>query len=155
MQKLDYSPNLVNYQQIVVSSDKYSYFVMEYCNGGPLSTVMKSLFVQRSYMPDDKIYQLLSQVCNGFQVLEKYNIIHLDIKPDNILIHNGNFKISDFGFAKEAVEETQNQVCGTRQYLAPEYLNTGKADSKVDVYSLGIVLYQLMYGYFSHPYFTK
>ncbi len=77
------------------------------------------------------------------------NIIHRDIKPDNILIKNGIIKISDFGFSRYAIFEGQENFTngiGTPLYMSPQLLNNSKYTSKCDVWSVGVVLYQMLYG---------
>lgn len=84
----------------------------------------------------------------AFKVLSRSNIMHRDIKPDNILIHNGNIKIADFGFCKPL--ENQNDMVqtmlGSPIYMAPEVIKGEVYTNKADIWSLGVVLYQMIYG---------
>ena len=72
------------------------YFVYEYCNGGTLDKLMQ----REGSFSEKKALTYLRQIVEAFKVLSRSNIMHRDIKPDNILIHNGNIKIADFGFCK-------------------------------------------------------
>lgn len=80
------------------------------------------------------------------KTLLKNNIIHRDIKTANIFIHNDTFKIGDFGFATDNL--TDMPKLGTPLYMAPELLNAKPYTQKVDVWSLGVILYQLLLGDF-------
>lgn len=90
----------------------------------------------------------MKQFCDGYKVLYDRSIVHRDIKPENILIHNGNYKISDFGLAKfmENVDIIENMSSkGTPLYMAPELHLEKEGSSKVDVFSLGIILYRMAF----------
>ena len=75
------------------------------------------------------------------------NIIHRDIKPENILLHNGIVKLADFGFCKplKPGKCTKTRV-GSPIYMAPEILNAKPYDNRCDIYSMGVMLYELLYG---------
>lgn len=98
--------------------------------------------------PSDKgiVLKLGIDMCNALCVCEKYNIIHRDIKPANIFVSDaGDFKLGDFGVAKIVERTTTRSVgVGTSEYMAPEVIyGNGKYSSNVDIYSLGVVLYQM------------
>ena len=116
--------------------------IFEYLQGGSLlERIMKK-----------KIYNeleaaiLIRNLLELLEYLEKSNIIHRDIKPENIMLkyldNNCDVKLIDFGLVFS--EDNQNQIaCGTPGYLAPEILNGSQYNSKIDIYSVGIVLYCL------------
>lgn len=84
-------------------------------------------------------------------------MVHRDIKPENILVHNGIIKIADFGFSLKVNHHNLNQnmsAKGTPLYIAPEIQEGGEANSKVDVFSLGIVLYRLAFNGV-HPFYDE
>lgn len=92
------------------------------------------------------VIKLGIDICKALELCQKYNIIHRDIKPDNIFVNdNGDFKLGDFGIAR-TVEKTQGEMSkkGTYNYMAPEVYRGEEYGFSVDIYSLGIVLYRLL-----------
>jgi len=96
-------------------------------------------------------YQIIKGICLGLHYLHERHIIHLDLKPDNILLDDGMVpKIADFGLSRLLGEEksrtiTQTKI-GTRGYMAPEYLDDGEITVKSDIYSLGVIIRHLVKG---------
>lgn len=79
--------------------------------------------------------------------MEKKNIIHRDIKPENILIHNGKIVLADFGFCQEIQPNKKYyKRIGSPLYMAPEMLNSLAYNNKADLYSLGVALYEMLFG---------
>jgi serine/threonine-protein kinase ULK/ATG1 len=98
----------------------------------------------------------LKQICNGFKEVHKKNIIHRDVKPANFLIHNNVVKIADFGFARVVDSVDESAVLtflGSPLYMAPQVLAKQKFSSKCDVWSLGVTIYEILYG--RTPYTAK
>lgn len=96
-----------------------------------------------------KAVVFLKQIINGFKALHEKNIIHRDFKNDNILLNEEQVKIADFGFARQFnsnVSKTYSQV-GTPITMAPEVHEGSSYGLKADVWSLGVVFYELIYGY--------
>lgn len=82
--------------------------------------------------------------------MHEHKIIHRDLKPENLLVSDkGNIKISDFGWAaiKEGVDSMKNTFCGTFDYMAPEILENKPYNEKVDVWALGVLLFELTQGF--------
>lgn len=99
-------------------------------------------------MSEKEIIKLGIDICSALEVCHQKNIIHRDIKPANLFVSpNGDFKIGDFGVAKE-LEKTSGAMStkGTYYYMAPEVAHSQRYDATVDIYSLGIVLYMLLNG---------
>ena len=100
----------------VLSTTNNTYIVQEFCNGGDLADFLK----KRKTIKESEAIKVLKNLLSGFQVLIKKGIIHRDLKPANILIHNDEFKIADFGFAKN-VENFRREVLtstlGTPLYI--------------------------------------
>ena len=123
---------------------KKLYLVLEYCNSGNILQYIRSS--DHTY---DQSY--ITQIIEGMKYLYKQNIIHRDIKPENILIHNHIIKICDFGLSKSMyLNNIQNSICGSPNYIAPELFTNKKYSRKSDIWSLGIILYEIIYK--THPY---
>lgn len=91
------------------------------------------------------VIQMGIDICRALELCEKRNIIHRDIKPANIFISdNDDFKLGDFGIARTVTESTVGTVAGTYTYMAPEIYFNGSYNSNIDIYSLGLVLYQYL-----------
>ena len=109
-----------------------------------LLTSLNDHMLAHTYSSTDIIH-LGINICEALELCQKYNIIHRDIKPDNIFVTDlGNYKLGDFGIARQ-LERTMSNMStkGTFNYMAPEVYKQLKYDSSVDLYSLGIVLYRL------------
>lgn len=78
--------------------------------------------------------------------MREHSIIHRDLKPSNILIHNGVYKLADFGFCKPIKNDVTATMLGSPIYMAPEVLRGLTYNSKADIWSLGAVLYELLIG---------
>jgi serine/threonine protein kinase len=139
-------PNIITfYQEIYDHSDIY--LVFEYCNNGHLGN-----YIETKSKEND--YKFLVEILYGLEYLFLNNITHRDIKPQNILIKDNQIKISDFGFAKNCSEDDLlGTFCGSPLYMAPELFQMSSYTSKSDIWSLGVILYELIVK--SHPYPSK
>ncbi len=114
----------------------------------------------RKYLlSDDEIHTFLSQFCEGYKALLAEGVIHRDIKPENVMISDGIFKIADFGLAKfvkpeEASINANLSSKGTPLYMAPELYFEKAGSNKVDVFSLGLVLYRMAFRGV-HPFYDE
>lgn len=97
----------------------------------------------------------VGQICAGFSELVRKGVIHRDLKPQNLMLAQGKVKIGDFGFAKCILTQKQllTSLVGSPIYMAPQILKGEKYTSKCDVWSLGIIFYQFLYGRF--PWFSQ
>lgn len=149
MEKLKSASNIVTIEDSKVEKNANGigytiYIKME------LLTSMDYLLMNHMLNPDD-IATIANDVCAALIACEQLNIVHRDIKPANIFINEfGTFKLGDFGVARQMQNERTNMTqIGTSQYMAPELYSGIKADKRVDIYSLGIMLYRLAnYGCF-------
>ncbi len=127
-----------------------SFITMEYVEG----VTLKKLQAMVESLPLNKTLKIIYQCCQGLDYAHKKGIIHRDIKPSNIMISKQNVvKIMDFGLAKSPGEETltdAGSISGTIMYMSPEQLQGKKLAPTTDIYSLGIVLYELAAG--KHPF---
>jgi beta-lactam-binding protein with PASTA domain/tRNA A-37 threonylcarbamoyl transferase component Bud32 len=138
------SANIVNIFDWGEQGDTY-FIVMEYVRG----TDLKTLLDQRGPLPAEKAADYGAQVCSALSVAHGYGIIHRDIKPQNlILTGDGTVKVTDFGIARAGnTNMTQTgSVLGTAYYLSPEQAQGRELTPASDLYSLGIVLYELTTG---------
>lgn len=149
--------NIINY----IIKDNTAYLILEYCNYGDLTNLWTTNEERASGLPLDITQSIFKQIVDGFLYLKSVDpsIIHRDIKLENILLHkkkNGELvaKIADFGFCLFGETEAINMtVCGSPMYMAPElFLCDRVYNDKIDIWSLGIILYKMHYGYNKHPF---
>jgi len=138
-------PNVVSVYDVGQDDDTH-YIVMEYIEGQTL----KDLINQHGALPIEEAIRIAVQVCDALEHAHQNKIIHRDIKPHNILIgNNGRVKVTDFGIARAATSATithTNSVLGSVHYFSPEQARGGFTAEKSDIYSLGIVLYEMVTG---------
>ncbi|MEF7561862.1 Stk1 family PASTA domain-containing Ser/Thr kinase [Bacillus infantis] len=138
-------PNIVSIYD-VGEEDSIYYIVMEYVEGQTL----KQYIQQHSPVPVDTALDIMKQLLSAISHAHQHHIVHRDIKPHNILVDRlGNVKITDFGIAmalsSTSITQT-NSVLGSVHYLSPEQARGGMANKKSDIYSLGIVMFELLTG---------
>lgn len=128
------------------------YLILEYLKDGDLESILRKTKLKRVDETTAVFY--LKQILNGFQELRNYKIFHRDIKLANLFLDENRLVIGDFGFAKSGVDQTTT-ILGTPLTMAPELLlNTEKVvkyNSKSDIWSIGVVFYQLLFGQFPFP----
>ena len=122
------------------------FIVMEYVEGDGLDAVL----AREGRLPPDRVLALAGQACTALQYAHEHGVIHRDVKPANFLLRrDGLLKVADFGIARPA-QSTQltqvGKVLGTLNYLSPEQARGEDVGPQSDVYSLGIVLYELLTG---------
>jgi len=138
-------PNIVSIYD-VGQEDEVHYLVMEYVEGDNL----KNLIRGQGALAPERAIQIARQISEALQHAHENNIVHRDVKPQNILItRGGRAKLTDFGIAREATTATLTQtdtIVGSVHYLSPEQARGETAGPRSDIYSLGIVLYEIVTG---------
>ena len=138
------SPYIVGVYDWGKDGDTY-YIVMEYLRGTDLKSGVRS----HGALDPKKVAQIGSQICGALSVAHKHEIIHRDIKPQNIMVlPDGNIKVMDFGIAraKNSHLTQDNNVLGTAHYVSPEQTRGQDLDATSDIYSLGVVMYECATG---------
>ncbi|XP_077248329.1 protein kinase superfamily protein [Tasmannia lanceolata] len=139
-------PNIICLHEAIETADKI-YLVLEYCMGGDLSS-----YIQRFGRVSEAIARhFMRQLAAGLQVLRENNLIHRDLKPQNLLLSTNDetpvLKIGDFGFARYLMPQgLADTLCGSPLYMAPEIIQNQKYDAKADLWSVGAILFQLVTG---------
>lgn len=136
-------PNIVNIYDVGSESGMH-YIVMEYVEGVTLKTYIE----KKGQLTYKEAVSIAIQISRGIEAAHAKQIIHRDIKPQNILISTeGKAKVTDFGIAKAVSNNTINaDVMGSVHYASPEQARNGFVDGKSDIYSLGIVMYEMVTG---------
>ena len=138
--------NIVSYKDFFKDEKNY-YILMEYIEGLDLFEFIK----ENKNMEENIICYIFSQILDGVSYMHKKNILHRDIKLENILIDRKlTVKICDFGWSK-CTKYRCNEMCGTNEYMAPEMTKKKWYDSKVDIWALGILLHELFHAESPHP----
>ncbi|MHB8170050.1 MAG: Stk1 family PASTA domain-containing Ser/Thr kinase [Thermincolia bacterium] len=138
-------PNIVNVYD-VGQEDNIHYIVMEYVEGKNLKEVIR----ERGPLPIEEAVDIARQICEGLDHAHEHKIVHRDIKPHNILItKTGRVKVTDFGIARAATAATVTQtgtIVGSVHYFSPEQAKGDGTGHRSDIYSVGVVLYEMLTG---------
>jgi serine/threonine protein kinase len=135
-------PNIITIHE-VSEYDGRPFFAMEYVEGKPLTEIIGA-----EGLPSDNAVDIILQICEGLKAAHKAGIIHRDIKPANIIIdESGRCRILDFGLAAVQSEERLTKtgtLLGTVEYMSPEQVRGEKVDYRSDIFSLGILFFELL-----------
>lgn len=136
-------PNIVNVYDVAEDRGLY-YIVMELVEG----ITLKDYIQKKGRLTPKEVIGITLQVCAGIEAAHSNNIIHRDVKPQNIIISKeGKVKVTDFGIAKATSSNTiSTNVMGSVHYTSPEQARGGFSDAKSDIYSLGITMYEMITG---------
>ena len=138
-------PNIISVYDVGREGNIH-FIVMELVDGKALSTVIK----EQAPMDYRRAIEITKQVCSALSTAHKHSIIHRDIKPHNIMItQDGTAKLGDFGIAKAVSDSTLSEtskIIGSVHYFSPEQARGAYVDERSDLYSLGIVLYEMLTG---------
>ncbi|HEY6272252.1 MAG TPA: protein kinase [Terriglobales bacterium] len=140
---------LLNHPNIVTIYDAGEhegifYIAMEYIEG----TTLDQLLAQKQILDPDEVIRISRDICKGLDYAHAHGIVHRDVKPANIMITaRGSVKIMDFGIAKAGGSMTSTgQVLGTPNYMSPEQVRGKSLDGRTDLFSYGVVLYEMLTG---------
>ena len=136
-------PNIVKVLEFGETAE-HSFVAMEYLSGGTLHE-----FIEKNYpLNEEKVIEITKQICSGLRTIHSNDIIHRDLKSQNIMFDEaGNVRIMDFGLSKSPLVSTMTTlgtVVGTLGFVAPEQVTNINVDHRVDIFSLGVILYQML-----------
>jgi eukaryotic-like serine/threonine-protein kinase len=138
-------PNIVTIYDVGKSGD-VAYIAMEFLQGRELRDIMNDA----GLLPVDHVLDMVAQVASGLAYAHEYDIVHRDVKPSNIMvIRDGHVKITDFGIARMASAGVRTQtgmVLGSPKYMSPEQVMGKPLDQRSDIFSLGVMLYEMLTG---------
>ena len=141
--------NIVRLLDVYQTSNNM-YIVTEFCEEGDLRNYLK----KRKRLTEAEALGFLKDIMRGFEYMNQMDIMHRDLKPANILVTNGKLKISDFGFARN-LDNGDNtilkSVVGTPLYMSPQILNHQLYTNKSDLWSVGLIYYEMIHGYTPWP----
>lgn len=138
-------PNIVTIYDVGKSGD-VAYIAMELLEGRELRDIMN----ESALLPVDQVLNIVAQVAQGLAYAHEHGIVHRDVKPSNIMvIRDGHVKITDFGIARMASSSVRTQtgmVLGSPKYMSPEQVMGKSIDQRSDIFSLGVMLYEMLTG---------
>ena len=139
-------PNIVTIYDVGRSGD-VAYIAMEFLEGRELRDIMND---DGGLLPVDQVVDIAAQVARGLDYAHDHDIVHRDVKPSNIMvIRDGHAKITDFGIARMASAAVRTQtgmVLGSPKYMSPEQVMGKALDERSDIFSLGVMLYEMLTG---------
>ncbi len=144
-------PNIVTVHDIGQEEYRH-YIVMEYVDGFTLKQIIRDANEDGRFLPVSRVLDLAIQICNGIGYAHRANLVHCDLKPQNVLVtRDDRVKVADFGIARAITEASQHladsQVWGTPQYISPEQAAGEAPTPASDVYAIGVILFEMLTGH--------
>lgn len=139
------SENIVKYYDSFIDNESFN-IIMEDCNGLDLRKFITSHEKLNDFIEKDEIYYIILEICKGLKDIHDKNLIHRDLKPDNIFLNSDvRIKIGDFGIERQLKIENEyaKTQAGAMLYMAPEIINGEKYNSKVEMWALGCIIHEL------------
>lgn len=136
-------PNIVELVDLILYPDR-GYLIMEYIEGKNLRDYMKNI---TGWLPVQNVALFIHETLNALEYAHNKGVIHMDIKPSNIMLSNQNqIKLIDFGISQKKDRANDGIKMGTPFYMSPEQIEGKGIDERTDIYSLGITMYELIAG---------
>lgn len=136
-------PNIVKLQDFVDAGDT-QYLVMEFIEGHDLNEYQSKV---TGPMPTPMAALLMSEVLKALEYAHKNGVIHLDVKPSNVMLSTDNeIKVLDFGISQDSSDKSSGKLMGTPNYMSPEQIDGSGIDHRTDIYAAGVSLYELITG---------
>lgn len=136
-------PNIVKLIDFIITNESY-YLVMEYVEGKNLYEYMTTV---TGPLPVQNVALLLNEVLSALSYVHKNDLIHLDIKPSNIMLSNeDSVKLIDFGISQGSKLDTMEKAMGSPAYMSPEQINGKNINFQTDIYAVGIAMFELLTG---------
>lgn len=137
------SPHIVELYDLQ-RSGQFIYLVLEYCAGGDLAGLLR----RQDVLEEEQVRRLIRQLAEALRLLVGANYAHRDLKPQNLLLAaDGTLKLGDFGFVRFVdPADMAETLCGSPLYMAPEILRYERYDGKADLWSVGAIMYEMLFG---------
>jgi serine/threonine protein kinase len=136
-------PNIVRLHDFIITDESH-YLVMEYVDGKNLFDYMSTV---TGPMPMQNVALLFNEVLSALSYVHDKKLVHLDIKPSNIMLStNNNVKLVDFGITLDKSNQNKEKMMGSPAYMSPEQILEEEIDHQSDIYSAGIAMYELIMG---------
>ena len=135
--------NIVRLYQVIEDKDNF-FMIMEYMPNGTLFSQIR----KNKGFEEKEAFNYFIQACSAIYFLHENGYAHRDLKPENLLLDDkGNLKLCDFGWCVDVTTGERATFCGTYEYMAPEIVKEIPYDQSIDIWSLGVLLYELLHGY--------
>merc|ERR1719421_455245 len=137
-------PNIIRFQEVFMTKRKKLCIVMDFADGGDLHQWMKSR--NGELVPEETLFDFFVQICEALHHVHSQKVLHRDLKSQNIfLMQTGRVLLGDFGISRilEATKDFARTMVGTPYYLSPEIIEERPYNYKSDIWSLGVILYEL------------